>query len=76
MNPDVLAYERIHAFLGNWLWKLIVFAFISLSLWHAAHRLRITAHDFGIGSDIPIAVVCYAAAMLLAVATVVFLFSV
>lgn len=51
MDPEILAYERMHAFLGNWFWKLVLFGILFLSLWHAAHRLRITAHDFGLRTD-------------------------
>jgi fumarate reductase subunit D len=30
--------------------------------WHAAHRLRVTLHDFGVRADIPVAVAVYLAA--------------
>jgi fumarate reductase subunit D len=63
MSPEVLGYERVHAFLDNWFWKLVMFTFVSLSLWHAAHRLRITAHDFGVRADGPVATVVYALAL-------------
>lgn len=59
MNPEVLAYDRVHALLDNGFWKLVMFAFISLSLWHAAHRLRVVAHDFGMRSDGSVATVVY-----------------
>ncbi len=32
---------------------------IFLSLWHAAHRLRITMHDFGVRADTLVAIVVY-----------------
>jgi fumarate reductase subunit D len=73
MNPEVLAYDRIHAFLDNWFWKLVMFAFISLSLWHAAHRLRITAHDFGLRADGIMATIVYALATLGTLAAAVYL---
>ena len=73
MEPEILAYDRIHAFLGNWFWKLVLFGIIFLSLWHAAHRLRITLHDFGMRSDGPIATVVYALAALGTLAAIVFL---
>jgi succinate dehydrogenase subunit D len=28
-------------------------------IWHAAHRMRITAHDVGIRKDTVVAMVCY-----------------
>lgn len=76
LSPDALAYDRMLALAQNLIGKGLVFIAVCLPLWHAAHRLRITAHDFGIGGDTPVAVVCYSAAMLLTIAAVVFLFSV
>jgi fumarate reductase subunit D len=73
MNPEVLAYDRIHSLLDNWLWKLAVFVFISLSLWHAAHRLRITAHDFGLRGDGLVATVVYLLATLGTVVAAIYL---
>jgi fumarate reductase subunit D len=35
---------------------------ITLFLWHAAHRLRVTLHDFGLRQDAKVAVVVYAVA--------------
>ena len=48
---DALAYERVVAGLQAPLAKLVVFGVTVLILWHAAHRLRITAHDLGIYAD-------------------------
>ena len=59
MDPEVLAYDRVHAFLANGFWKLVMFVFITLSFWHAAHRLRVVAHDFGMRSDGLVATVVY-----------------
>jgi fumarate reductase subunit D len=73
MGPEVLAYERIHDILAMWPWKLALFVFISLSLWHAAHRLRITAHDFGLRSDGPVASVVYLLAAAGTVAAAIYL---
>ena len=73
MDPEVLAYDRVQAFLGNWLIKLVMFGILFLSLWHAAHRLRITLHDFGWRSDGLAATVLYALAALGTVAAAVFL---
>jgi len=49
--PDGLQYEQIHAFAASWLGKATLFVVLFLSLWHAAHRLRVVAHDFGIRKD-------------------------
>ncbi len=34
---DALSYETMHAFVGNWLIKLILLGIIVLAAWHAAH---------------------------------------
>jgi len=70
---DMFTYESIHAFAGWWLGKLIIFGVILLSLWHAAHRLRVTAHDFGIRADTVVAYVVYGLAALGTLMTIVYL---
>jgi fumarate reductase subunit D len=70
---DMFTYESIHAFAGWWLGKLIIFGVILLSLWHAAHRLRVTAHDFGIRADTVVAYVVYGIATLGTLMTIVYL---
>lgn len=60
--PDMLAYDQLHALAGHWPGKMAVFAIIFLSLWHAAHRLRITLHDLGVRADFQVAVAVYLAA--------------
>ena len=44
-----LPYEKMAAFAHNPLGKLILFGAVALPAWHAAHRLRMTAHDLGFG---------------------------
>jgi fumarate reductase subunit D len=61
--PDLLAYDRLHAFAGHWLAKLAVAAVVFLSLWSAAHRLRITCYDLGIRADTLVAMIVYAGAI-------------
>ena len=70
---DMFTYESIHAFAAWWLGKLIIFGVILLSLWHAAHRLRVTAHDFGIRADTVVAYVVYGIAGLGTLMTIVYL---
>lgn len=60
--PELLAYDSLRAFAGHWLGKLVLFAVIFLSLWHAAHRLRVTLHDFGVRADLLVAIAVYLAA--------------
>jgi len=51
LSADLFSYARLVELANNPLVKIILFFVISLSLWHAAHRLRITAHDFGLRAD-------------------------
>jgi len=71
--PSLLTYEYLHAFAANWLGKLVIFGVILLSLWHAAHRLRITVHDLGIRADGMVAIVVYFIASLGTIATLFYL---
>ncbi len=72
-NMDMFTYETIHTFAAHWLGKLIIFGVILVSLWHAAHRLRVTAHDFGIRADTVVAYVVYGLAALGTLMTLVYL---
>ena len=48
MPPEALAYDRIHSFATNWAGKLFILAVISLTLWHAMHRIFLALHDLGV----------------------------
>jgi fumarate reductase subunit D len=61
--PDVLAYERLQAFASLWLAKVTLAGLVFLSLWSAAHRLRITCYDLGIRADTVVATIVYAGAL-------------
>ncbi len=50
-TPDGLQYEQIYSFAASWLGKAGLFIVLFLSLWHAAHRLRVVFHDFGVRKD-------------------------
>jgi fumarate reductase subunit D len=63
-----LHYQTIAAFAHQPIGKLILLGAIALPAWHAAHRLRMTAHDLGLGSGIVIKAACYGTAWLLIVA--------
>lgn len=69
--PNAMTYTAMSGFLGNWLVKLIVFGVLVLGLWHAAHRLRVCAHDFGLRSDELVAWVVYSLAGFASVASAV-----
>lgn len=59
LPADTLSYERVLDLLQHALSKLAVFALLLLIVWHAAHRMRITAHDLGIRSDTLVMLICY-----------------
>lgn len=60
--PDLLSYAKLHAFAAHWFGKLFLLTVITLFLWHAAHRLRVTLHDFGLRQDPIVAIVVYVVA--------------
>jgi fumarate reductase subunit D len=57
--PALLSYANLHAFAAHWLGKIFLLGVITLFLWHAAHRLRVTVHDFGLRQDGVVAIVVY-----------------
>ncbi len=72
--PEALAYETLHAIAAHWLGKVVFIVVIFLSLWSAAHRLRITLYDIGLRADTLAATVLYSATGFASIATAVFLF--
>jgi fumarate reductase subunit D len=62
--PAGLEFEPLHAFASHWIGKSALFLVISLSLWHAAHRLRVVFHDFGVRRDKAVANAVYLVAAL------------
>jgi succinate dehydrogenase subunit D len=71
-----LPYEKMAAFAHNPLGKLILFGAIALPAWHAAHRLRMTAHDLGLGGGAVVKALCYGSAGVLIVAAAVALLAI
>ena len=61
--PEGLSYERVHGFAAHWLAKVALVVVIGLSLWSAAHRLRITCYDLGVRADAAVAAFVYAGAL-------------
>ncbi|MBL0351710.1 MAG: fumarate reductase subunit FrdD [Candidatus Dechloromonas phosphoritropha] len=47
-GPDTMSYGHMLAFAQNWVGKIVLFAVVSLFLWHAMHRIAILLHDFGV----------------------------
>jgi len=74
--PEGLQFENIHAFATSWIGKASLFIVISLSLWHAAHRLRVVFHDFGVRLDKAVANAVYLVALLGTVMTAFYLFKI
>jgi fumarate reductase subunit D len=72
LPAEALAFERVLAVVQNPIGKGLMFLAVFLPAWHAAHRLRITAHGFGIRADTAVLAVCYGLA---AVATLVTIFA-
>jgi len=71
--PDLFAYERMHAFAAHWLVKAVIACVVFVSLWSAAHRLRITFYDLGVRADTLVAAIVYAGALAGTVASVLYL---
>src|SRR6476646_1915488 len=57
-----LSYDKVAAIAHNPLGKLILLGVVALPAWHAAHRLRMTAHDLGLGGGIAVKLICYGTA--------------
>lgn len=74
--PEGLQFENIHRFATNGLGKIILFVVISLSLWHAAHRLRVVFHDFGVRKDKVVANAVYLVALIGTVMTAFYLYTI
>lgn len=73
-TPIGLEYESARAFAASLLGKISLFVVISLSLWHAAHRLRVVFHDFGVRRDQLVAKAVYLVATIGTLLTAFYLF--
>lgn len=71
--PELLAYERLHAWMSHWLVKSVIVVVVFLSLWSAAHRLRITCYDFGVRADALVAAIVYFVAVAATLTSIVYL---
>jgi len=68
-TPQALTYDGLRGFVSLGVGKVIVFGVITLSLWSAAHRLRITAYDLGARCDTLVAAIVYLGAAIGTAAT-------
>ncbi|MEW6687688.1 MAG: fumarate reductase subunit FrdD [Pseudomonadota bacterium] len=71
--PEVLSYENFRAFSSSWIAKLAIAGTVFLSLWSAAHRLRITCYDLGLRADALVAALVYGVALAGTAASVLYL---
>jgi fumarate reductase subunit D len=74
--PDGLQYAQMNAFAQAWPGKACLFLVLFLALWHAAHRLRVVFHDFGVRKDPLVAKAVYLAAAVGTVMTAYYLYSI
>ena len=76
-NDSSLNFERIHSAVSQPLIKLILFATISLPLFHWAHRFKYTLVDVGMKSaSTLISIVCYGGAIAGTIITALALFKI
>ena len=59
LAPDTMSYANMLALSQHWAGKCFIFAVVALFLWHAAHRIAILLHDFGVHAVAMVKVVCY-----------------
>ncbi len=65
LSEGALSYPRMSDFVGSALGSIAVFLVISLTLWHAAHRVYHSLHDLGVHRGLRLCkVACYGAALL------------
>ena len=58
-SQDTMSYARMLALAHSWPGKIIVLAVIALFMWHAAHRIAILLHDFGVHAVALVKFACY-----------------
>jgi fumarate reductase subunit D len=60
---DTMSYPKMLRFAQNFIGKGFIFAVIFLFLWHAAHRIFHSLHEFGIPAGAAGKFVCYGIAL-------------
>ena len=63
LPSEAMSYERMQAFAGNWLGKLVIVAVIALFLWHGMHRVYHGLHDLGVRTGRAAMAACYGTAL-------------
>lgn len=69
LPTDLMSYPGMLAFAEHWAGKAFVFAVVALFAWHAAHRISIALHDFGVHARTATKIACYGFAFAASVAT-------
>jgi len=59
LPADTMIYAHMLAFAQSWIGKILLLAVIALFMWHAAHRIAILLHDFGVHAVTVVKVLCY-----------------
>jgi len=62
VDSAALSFARVQGFAGHWLGGLLVFSIISLSAWHALHRIFHSLNDLQVGARRLRFVLCYGCA--------------
>jgi fumarate reductase subunit D len=62
LPEEAMSYRRVLAFAVNPVGKAFLFLVTALFLWHAAHRIFHTLHDFGIRTGAAEWLACYGVA--------------
>jgi fumarate reductase subunit D len=68
--PELLTYDHLRAFASHGLVKIAIAGVVFLTLWGAAHRLRITIYDVGVRADTLVATIVYAIAIIATISAV------
>ena len=62
LPAGTMSYPKMLAFSQNFIGKGFIFVVISLFLWHAAHRIFHSLHEFGIHAGAGYKLLCYGSA--------------
>ncbi len=72
-SADDFFYDRVYGLVSHPLMRLVLFGFLVVCFWHAAHRTRTTVHDLGLHNDKITMMICYGLAALGTVFSALFL---
>ena len=64
LPSDLMSYPRILKFAQHWAGKGFLFVVVTLFIWHAAHRIFHSLHDFGIRTGALAKLICYGGALI------------